>query len=98
MAITSIRPNDVLGDIEKINRLIVNQNAAMEEIGKRVQFLSSVWNSEAQREFDTAFVQTRREITEFNRTLVQYTDMMKTSVRNFEAVDKTLSISLRNVR
>jgi uncharacterized protein YukE len=97
MAITSIRPNNVLSDIETINRLIVNQNAAMDEIGKQVQFLSSVWDSPAQREFDTAFVQTRREIADFNRALVQYTDMMKMSIKNYEAVDRALSVSLRNV-
>jgi uncharacterized protein YukE len=97
MAITSIKPNDVLSDIDTINRLIVNQNAAMDEIGKQVQFLSSVWDSEAQREFDTAFIQTRREIADFNRTLVQYTDMMKMSIKNYEAVDRALSVSLKNV-
>ena len=97
MAITSIKPNDVLSDIDTINRLIVNQNAAMDEIGKQVQFLSSVWDSEAQREFATAFIQTRREIADFNRTLVQYTDMMKMSIKNYEAVDRALSVSLKNV-
>ncbi|MDR2180682.1 MAG: hypothetical protein LBP21_10270 [Synergistaceae bacterium] len=97
MAITSIKPNDVLSDVETMNRLIVNQNTAMDEIDKQVQFLSSVWNSEAQREFETAFVQTKREIVEFNRALVRYTDMMKMSIKNFEAVDKTLSVSLKNV-
>ncbi|MDR0653832.1 MAG: WXG100 family type VII secretion target [Synergistaceae bacterium] len=95
-AVTSIRPNDVISDIDSINRLIANQDAAMDEVGKQVQFLSSVWDSEAQREFDAAFVQTRREIAEFNRALSQYADMMKMSVKNFEAVDKSLCTSLKN--
>ena len=96
-AVTSIRPNGVLSDIDSINRRIANQDAAMDEIGKQVQFLSSVWDSEAQREFDAAFVQTRKEIAEFNRTLSQYADMMKMSVKNYEAVDKSLGASLKNV-
>jgi uncharacterized protein YukE len=96
-AVTSIRPNDVISDIDSINRLIANQDAAMDEVGKQVQFLSSVWDSDAQREFDTAFTQTRREIAEFNRDLSQYADMMKMSVKNFEAVDKNLGVSLKNV-
>jgi WXG100 family type VII secretion target len=97
MAATSVKPNDVLSDIEAINRLIADQNAAMDDVGRQVRFLSSVWNSDAQKEFDAAFVQTRREIAEFNQALSQYTDMMKMSVKNFEAVDKTLSASLKKV-
>jgi uncharacterized protein YukE len=97
MAVTSVRPNDVLGDIDTINRLIEDQNIAMNEVGREVRFLSSVWNSDAQREFETAFAQTRREIAEFNRVLARYADMMKMSVKNFEAVDKTLSASLKRV-
>ena len=97
-AVTSIRPNDVISDIDSINRLIANQDAAMDEVGKQVQFLSSVWDSEAQREFDAAFTQTRREIAEFNRVLSQYAGMMKMSVKNFEAVDKALGASLKRVR
>jgi uncharacterized protein YukE len=96
MAVTSIRPNNVLGDIEAIQRLIVNQDAAMGEAGKQVQFLSTVWDSDAQREFDAAFVQTRREIAEFNQALSQYADMMKMSVKNFEAADKALGVSLKS--
>jgi WXG100 family type VII secretion target len=95
-AVTSIRPNDVTSDIDSINKLIQNQDAAMDEVGKQVRFLSSVWDSDAQREFDTAFTQTRKEIAEFNRALSQYADMMKMSVKNFEAVDKSLGTSLKN--
>jgi uncharacterized protein YukE len=97
MAVTSIRPNNVLDDIEAIKRIVANQDAAMDEVGKQVRFLSTVWNSDAQREFDAAFVQTRREIAEFNRALSQYADMMKMSVKNFEAADKALSSSLKRV-
>ncbi|MDR1376343.1 MAG: WXG100 family type VII secretion target [Synergistaceae bacterium] len=97
MAVTSIRPNDVLGDIDAIKRLIANQDAAMDEVGKQVQFLSSVWDSDAQREFDAAFVQTKKEIAGFNQALSQYADMMKMSVKNFEAADKALGTSLKNV-
>jgi WXG100 family type VII secretion target len=96
MAVTSIRPNDVSGDIDAIKRLIENQDIAMDEIGNQVKFLSSVWNSDAQREFDTAFAQTRKEIVEFNRALNRYADMMKMSVKNFEAADKAFGVSLKN--
>jgi uncharacterized protein YukE len=97
MAVTSIRPNNILGDIDTIKRLIANQDAAMDEVGKQVQFLSTVWNSDAQREFNAAFVRTRREIKEFNQALSQYADMMKMSVINFEAADKTMGASLKSV-
>jgi uncharacterized protein YukE len=97
MAVTSIRPNDVAADIDTINRLIVNQNAAMDDIGKLDQFLSSVWDSDAQREFSAAFAETRHEIAKFNQALTRYTDMMKMSVKNFEAVDKTLSKSIGSI-
>lgn len=97
MAVTSIRTNDVISDIDAINRLIANQNAAMDAIGKQVQNLSSVWDSDAQKEFSADFTQTRREISKFNEALTQYTEMMKMSVKNFEAIDKTLSNSLKNV-
>jgi WXG100 family type VII secretion target len=96
MAVTSVRPNDVAADIDTINRFIANQDAAMEDVGKQVQFLSSVWDSDAQREFSADFTQARREIARFNQALTRYTDMMKMSVKNFEAVDKALSVSLRN--
>jgi WXG100 family type VII secretion target len=96
MAVTSIRPNNVLGDIETIKRLIANQDAAMDDVGKQVQFLSTVWNSDAQKEFDAAFAQTRREIAEFNQALSQYAEMMKMSVKNFEAADKALGASLKS--
>ncbi|MDR2175047.1 MAG: WXG100 family type VII secretion target [Synergistaceae bacterium] len=98
MAVTSVKPNDVLGDIDVINRLIADQDAAMDEVGKQVQFLSSVWDSEAQREFNSEFVRTKREISEFNQALTRYADMMKMSVKNFEAVDKALSVSLRKAK
>ena len=97
MAVTSIRPNNILGDIDTIKRLIANQDAAMDEVGRQVQFLSTVWDSDAQREFGAAFIQTRREIAEFNQALSQYADMMKMSVINFEAADKAMGASLKSV-
>jgi WXG100 family type VII secretion target len=97
MAVTSVKPNDVLSDIDAINRLIENQDAAMDDVGKQVQFLSSVWDSDAQREFSADFARTKQEIAKFNQALTQYTGIMKISVKNFEAIDKALVTSLKNV-
>jgi uncharacterized protein YukE len=88
----------VLANVNSSIKEVARQNELIGEIAKEVEYMTGVWQSEAQQVYTDKFRENKKDLDAFNRNLDIYLVMVRDAVGDLINVDVAVEKSLLSVR